>query len=62
MTPKLSDRSIQTIVANAALTAMAVAILTLRPDVFGLGTIVGAFLTVNGFEALKQSQERSEKR
>jgi hypothetical protein len=60
MSPKLSDRSIQTIVSNAALTAMAIAILTLRPDIFALGTIIGAFLTVNGFEALKQSQERSE--
>lgn len=57
MSPNISERSIQTIIANLALVVVGVGVLVHRPDVDVLSLFIPAFLAINGYEALRQSEE-----
>lgn len=56
------SRTVQTVIANVCLVVIAVAVLYLRPDADVFGILIPTFLAINGYEALKQSQQGREKK
>jgi hypothetical protein len=60
MSPNLSERSIQTIIANLSLAAIGIGVLVFRPDTSVLSSLVPAFLAINGYEVFRQSENRKE--
>jgi hypothetical protein len=62
MKPTISDRSVQTVIANLSVVAIGVAGLVYRPEVAVFGTLITTLLAINGYEAVKQSRNGREKK
>jgi hypothetical protein len=56
----MKDRTIQTFVANIALTVIIIAVLVYRPETAVLATSIAALLAINGREAIQQHKERND--